>query len=117
MNSKPIFIIAGEPISIFLEIFFKSLKKLKVKKSIILISSLKLLRLQMKKLNCKINIRLIDHRNLEDYKLNNKSINLIDVKFNQNKAFDKISDKSNKFLKNSFDIAFKLLKEKKIRRS
>ena len=114
MNSKPILIIAGEPNSIFLEIFFKSLKKLKVKKSIILISSLKLLRLQMKKLNCKINIRLIDHRNLEDYKLNNKSINLIDVKFNQNKAFDKISDKSNKFLKNSFDIAFKLLKEKKI---
>tara|TARA_Y100000992_G_C21237331_1_gene478873 strand:+ start:404 stop:1369 length:966 start_codon:yes stop_codon:yes gene_type:complete len=114
MNIKPILIIAGEPNSIFLEIFFKSLKKLKIKKSIVLISSLKLLQLQMKKLNYKMNIKLIDHKNLQNYKLTNKCINLINVKFNQNKAFDKISTKSNKFLKNSFGIAFKLLKEKKI---
>ncbi len=114
MNSKPILIVSGEPNSVFLEIFFKSLKKLKVKKSIILISSLKLLQLQMNKLKYKMKIKLIDHRNLQNYKLNNKSINLIDVKFNQNKAFDKISAKSNKFLKSSFDIAFKLLNEKKV---
>ena len=62
MNIKPILIIAGEPNSIFLEIFFKALKKLKIKKSIVLISSLKLLQLQMKKLNYKMNIKLIDQK-------------------------------------------------------
>ena len=30
MNYKPIIIVAGEPNSIFLEIFFKSLKKKKI---------------------------------------------------------------------------------------
>ena len=49
MKSKPILIISGEPNSIFLEIFFKSYKK-KFKTPLILISSLKILSLQMKKL-------------------------------------------------------------------
>tara|TARA_B100001121_G_scaffold305871_1_gene324331 strand:+ start:108 stop:1073 length:966 start_codon:yes stop_codon:yes gene_type:complete len=115
MSSKIILIIAGEPNSVFLEIFLKSLKSLKTKKSIILISSLKILNLQMKKLNYKNDIRLIDPNKLQNYKLNNKSINLIDIKFNQKKPFEKISIKSNKFIKKSFDLAFKLIKEKKIK--
>ena len=115
MNSKAILIVAGEPNSVFLEIFFKSLKRLKVKKSIILISSLKILKLQMRKLKYKKDIKLIDPKKLQNYKLDNKSINLIDIKFKQNKPFDKISIKSNKFLKKSFDLAFKLIKEKKIK--
>ena len=52
MNYKPILIISGEPNSIFLEIFFKSLK-IKIKNPIILIASKKLLKLQMNKLNFK----------------------------------------------------------------
>ena len=51
MNFDPILIIHGEPNSIFSEILFKSLKKIKVKKPIILISSSKLLKYHMKKLN------------------------------------------------------------------
>ena len=58
MNYKPIIIVHGEPNSIFLEIFFKSLKFKKIKSPIILISSHKLIKLQMKKLKFfkKINI-------------------------------------------------------------
>ena len=52
MKYKPIVVVAGEPNSIFLEIFFKSLKK-KIKSPIILIASLNLLKLQMGKLKYK----------------------------------------------------------------
>ena len=48
-----ILIVAGEPNSIFLEIFFKSMDKIKIKKPLILIASLKLLKLQMKKFGYK----------------------------------------------------------------
>ena len=39
MKYKPIIIVAGEPNSIFLEIFFKSIKYKKFKSPLILISS------------------------------------------------------------------------------
>jgi len=110
MNSKPILIVAGEPNSIFLEIFFKSLKTQNFKKPLILIASLKLLKLQMKKLNFKKRIKLLDIDQLKTYKLNNLSINLINIEFNQNKAFNKISKKSNLYIEKSFKIAIKLLK-------
>ena len=51
--NKYILVVAGEPNSIFLEIFFKSLKKLNIKKPLILIASHRLVELQMKKLNLK----------------------------------------------------------------
>ena len=51
--NKHILVVAGEPNSIFLEIFFKSLKKLKTKKPLILIASHRLVELQMKKLKFK----------------------------------------------------------------
>ena len=60
MRNKPIIIVAGEPNSIFLEIFFKSQKKLKIKSPTILICSLKLLNMQMKKLNYIKKIRVLD---------------------------------------------------------
>ena len=41
MNSKSIIIVAGEPNSIFLEIFFKAIKNKKFKNPLILISSKK----------------------------------------------------------------------------
>ncbi len=106
---KPIIIVAGEPNSVFLEIFFKSLKK-KIKSPLILIASHKLLKLQMKKLNYKKKINILNYKKLSDYKLNNKSINLIDIKYDVSKAFEKISFKSNKYIENSFKMAFDILK-------
>ena len=109
MKIKPIIIVNGEPNSIFLEIFFKTLKLKKFKSPLILISSLKLLSLQMKKLKFKTSVKLIDPDNINKYELNNNSINLIDIKYTQFQAFEKISNKSNLFIKNSFDTAFKII--------
>ena len=111
MNFNPILIVSGEPNSVFLEIFFKVISQSKIKKPIILISSKKLLMLQMKKLGFKNKIRLINASKLKFYKLNNKTINLIDVKYNPDKAFEKISSKSNVFIKNSFELAFNIIKK------
>ena len=112
MAYKPIIIVAGEPNSIFSEIFFKSLKIKKFKSPIILIASNNLIKLQMKKLNIDKKIRLIKLLDLRDTNLNNKKINLIDVPFEQKKAFNKISNKSNDYIKKSFDIALKILNKK-----
>ena len=109
-----ILIVSGEPNSVFLELFFKAHKKREIKNPIILISSEKLLKLQMNKLNIKRKIRLLNVKKLSHYKLDNNSINLINIKLNQKKAFEKISKKSNEFIKNSFDIAFKIIKKDKI---
>ena len=111
MKSKPIIIINGEPNSIFLEIFFKTIKYKKFKSPIILISSLKILKLQMKKLKFKNNINLIEYKNLKKNIIDNKSINLINVDYNQKKVFEKISNKSNSFIKASFDTALDILKD------
>ena len=56
MNYRPIIIVAGEPNSIFLEIYFKALKK-KFKSPLILIASQNLIILQMKKLKFRKKIR------------------------------------------------------------
>ena len=114
MNYSPILIVSGEPNSVFLELFFKILKKNKVKSPMILISSKNLLNLQMKKLGFKKKIRLLHTSKLKSYALDNKTINLIDVKYNTNKAFEKISKKSNTFIKNSFELAFQIIKENHI---
>ncbi len=60
MNTKPIIVVSGEPNSVFLEIFFKSIKKNNYKKPIILISSKELLIKQMKKLNFNFKLNLIN---------------------------------------------------------
>ena len=110
MNYKPIIIVAGEPNSIFFEILFKVYKKIKIKSPLILIASQKLLYLQMKKLNFKKKIKVINQEKIKDYKLNNDSINLINVDYDQKKAFKKISNKSNEYIKKCFDIAIALIK-------
>ena len=112
MVYKPIIIVAGEPNSIFSEIFFKSLKSKKFKSPIILIASQRLIKHQMQKLGVNRKIRLINFSTLKDYRLNNKKINLINVNFNQKKPFDIISSKSNNYIKKSFDIALKILNNK-----
>ena len=115
MNFKnSILVLAGEPNSIFLEIFFKSIRKTKNNNPLILIASHKLVTLQMKKLNFVKNIRILDQKNLKSYQLDNKSINLIDVKYSTSDAFEKISSKSNIYIKKCFDTAFKIIKISRI---
>ena len=114
MNYKPILIVAGEPNSIFLEIFFKSIKKLNIKHPLILIASVRLVKLQMKKFKINKKIKVLDLKNLLDKKLDNKSINILDVEYKTNHPFEKISSKSNIYIANCFDIAFKILKKYKI---
>ena len=112
MNYRPIIIVAGEPNSIFFEIFFKALKTKKFKSPIILVASLNLLKLQMNKLGLQKKIKLINLPQLKKIKLNNRSINLINIKYNQNKPFEKLSSKSNIYIKQSFELALKILKKK-----
>ena len=109
MNFKPILLVAGEPNSIFLEIFFKVHKKNKFKSPLILIASKKVLNLQMKKLNFNKKIRFLNPQKLNSYKLNNKTINLIDIKYNPSKAFEKISNKSKNYIKDCFNAAIKII--------
>jgi 4-hydroxythreonine-4-phosphate dehydrogenase len=110
MNFKPILIVAGEPNSVFLEIYFKALKK-KIKSPLVLIASQKLLVLQMQKLKFSKKIKILDVKKLKNYSLNNKTINLIDVKYDQKKPFEKISAKSNVYINKSFLIAVELIKK------
>ena len=116
MKRSPILLVNGEPNSIFLEIFFKTLKSQKIKSPLVLISSKKILEMQMNKLKFKKKIKLLNQKNLHLQRLNNKTINLINVDFDQKKAFDKISSKSNKFIKKSFEIAFEIIKKSKIKK-
>ena len=113
MNYKPIIVVAGEPFSVFLEIFFKSKKNNKFKKPIILIVSEKLLIHQMKKLNYNFGINIVNKDKLDFNKLDKKKINVINVDFKFTKTFDNISDKSNSYIAKCFKVGLKILNEKK----
>ncbi len=110
MNYKPILIVAGEPNSIFFEIFFKSLK-IKINSPVVLIASHKLMLMQMKKLKFDKKIKILDIKKIKHYSLNNKFINLINVNYNQKKPFEKISNKSNNYISESFLIATNLIRQ------
>ena len=56
MDKEPIIIVGGEPNSVFLEIFFKSLKTNVYKSPLIIIASKRLLQDQMKNLDTTIDI-------------------------------------------------------------
>ncbi len=111
MNYSPILIVAGEPNSIFFEIFFKSLKKIKPKSPLIIVGSLKTIKMQMKSLKFKKNIKTLNEKNFLNSELSNKQINLINVNYNSKKAFEKISSKTNNYIDNCFNIAIKLIKK------
>ena len=111
MNYKPIIILAGEPNSVFLEIFFKTLKSRKFKSPLILIVSLKLLKLQMKKLRFKKKIRVLDKVDIQKNNFDNNLLNIIDIHYNQKKPFEKISSKSNYYIESSFKVALSILKK------
>ena len=111
MNYKPIIIVAGEPNSIFFELFFKVIKK-KIKSPIILIASKELILKQAKILKTKINFSITNEFEVIKKKNKLKRINLIDVDFIQSSGFEKITTKSNNYISSCFDIAIKLLKNK-----
>jgi 4-hydroxythreonine-4-phosphate dehydrogenase len=111
VNYKPIIIVAGEPNSIFFELFFKVIKK-KIKSPIILIASKKLILKQAKILKTKINFNTTNEFEVIKKKNNLKKINLINVDYNQSLGFEKITAKSNDYINSCFDIAIRLLKNK-----
>ena len=110
MKNDPIILVSGEPNSIFLELFFKTISLRKYKRPLILICSFKLLKLQMDKLNFKKKVKIIDFLYLEKKHLNNNCINLIDIKYNQQIPFKKISQSSKIYIEECFSLAFKILK-------
>ena len=74
MNKEPIIIVAGEPNSIFIEIFFKSLKLQTYKSPLIIIASEKLVKEQMKKLGFIFEINIIDKNYNISQKLSKKKL-------------------------------------------
>ncbi len=109
MRNKPIIIVPGEPKSIFFEIFFKAIKNNKFLTPLVLIGSFKILQKQMNKFKFNKKINLLKIEDLENYNLNNRFINLIDVELNYSKS-NKNLKFSNLYIKNCFNVAFKILK-------
>ena len=109
MNYKPIIIVAGEPNSVFFELFFKVIKK-KIRSPIILIASKKIIIKQAKILKVKISFNITNESEIIKKKNDLKKINLIDIDFKQVYGFDKITSKSNHYIASCFDVAMRLLK-------
>ena len=110
MKIKPILLVAGEPKSVFIEIFFKSIKNIKYKSPLILICSKRELKNQIKKFKFNKKIRILNKNNIKNLKINNKKINLIDVSYevsNNRKLNIKLK---NEYINNCFNIAFKIIK-------
>ena len=111
MGKEPIIIVGGEPNSIFLEIFFKSLKTNTYKSPLIIIISKKLLKEQMEKLGFDFKINTIN-KMLNDFsKLDNSRINLINVDYKFKRCFEKITNKSNKYIDKTFKTALNFIKQ------
>jgi 4-hydroxythreonine-4-phosphate dehydrogenase len=111
MDKEPIIIVCGEPNSIFLEIFFKSLKLNTYKSPLVIIVSKKLLQEQMKKLGFAFKINDINKKIKDFSKLKNDKINLINVDYEFKKCFEKITSKSNKYINNTFETALNIIKQ------
>ena len=101
-NFKPIILIAGDPKSVFLEIFFKSLKKNKFKNPLILIVNENILLEQMKALKFNFETNKLDIGHINYKNLNNKKINFINVSFNKKLISN--------YIDQSFEIALFLIK-------
>lgn len=112
MKNKPILLVAGEPNSIFLEVLFKTLYTNNFVSPIVLICSKYILESQMKYFKYKFKIRYLEMSKIKKYNLNSKVLNVIDVNYKQKKIFEKISIKSNDYIRKSFLIAVKLIKSK-----
>ncbi len=100
MSSDPILIIPGEQKSIFFEIFFKSIKSRKYQSPLILICNKKILENEMKVNKFKKSIDLIKLSEISLRKFSKNKIYLIDI----------LNNKSNFYIKECFETAFRLIK-------
>ncbi len=112
MKNKAIILIAGDPKSIFFEIFFKSIENKKYKSPIILICSQKLLIEQMKKFRIIKDLRLLDINRIKEYNLDNKTINIINVDLKKSSIKSLNIQLSKNYISKSFELGFKLIKKK-----
>ena len=92
----------------------KSLKKFKNKKPIILLGSYSLIQLQLKKLRHKIKLKRIELKNNLLKNENLDKVNIIDINYNFTKVFEPVSSKSNKYIADCFQKAFRIIKKNKI---
>tara|TARA_Y100000992_G_scaffold302513_1_gene277006 strand:- start:1653 stop:2618 length:966 start_codon:yes stop_codon:yes gene_type:complete len=112
MNTKTILIVLGEPNSTFSEILFKYFKSKIFKHNrnrIILIGNKNLFEKQIKQLKYSIKVNEIH----DTSKALSKKINIINVNYRFKKPFKEISQNSNKYIKNCFDLSLRLIIEKK----
>tara|TARA_Y100000741_G_scaffold241815_1_gene185248 strand:- start:1003 stop:1968 length:966 start_codon:yes stop_codon:yes gene_type:complete len=112
MKISKIIIVLGEPQSTFSEIlfkYFKSKKFSKNKKKVVLIGNVNLLLKQMKKLNYKLNLNIIDK--VKDAKV--KNINIININYKSRETFAKISSYSSKYIAECFKKGLNLIKNNK----
>ena len=112
MKCKPILIVPGDPNSVFFEIFFKSIEKNNYKSPLILISSLDLVKKEIKRFNVKKKIKLLDQISLNNVRIDNKKINLINVENNSFLNIKKNPNHTKKYINYCFKIAFRILRKK-----
>ena len=109
MSYDPILIVSGEPNSVFFEILFKTLNKIKIKSPIVLIGSYKVLKFHMDHFNFKFKIKLVDKKKIFQKKIEKNIINLINVDYKFSNKFQKISKNSKNYIDTCFIIALELL--------
>ena len=113
MNTKkPILIVAAEPFSVFSEILFKTFKKHKLKRPLVVLASYKIFKKQMNYLKYNLSFNIIDEKfDLKNLRIDR--INLINIDFDSSRPFKKISNITNSYNRKSFEIALSLMKKKK----
>ncbi len=109
---KKILIIFGDPCSINSEIIFKSWRKIsnQLKKNIIIIGNINLLQKQFKKLGYKINLHQINDIN---FNFKSNSLKVINIKLNFDNPFKIEKNKLKKYIRQSFNVAHKILNNNK----
>ena len=100
MSSKPIIIVCGEPQSVFFEIFFKTIKKLNIKRfktPLLLITSNSILYENFKKFKINFKTNDIDEKLIN---LKKDELNIINIPYNNFSFKKKITIQSNIFMSN-----------------
>jgi 4-hydroxythreonine-4-phosphate dehydrogenase len=108
MKNKPIIIIAGDPNSIFFEIFFKAYKKKRYNSSIILICCKKLFFDQSKFFRFKKKFEIIEPDQIQNKKNYYNHLNIININFTKNSPKYNKSKTTIDYLNKCFKVAFQL---------
>ena len=109
MKNNPILLVAGEPNGIFLEIFFKAIKKNKYKSPLVLICCKENFKKEMKKFKFKKNLKILEMNEIKKNKLDNKQINIINVD-NKSSSNKKLNGQlTQKYIKQSIKTYIKQL--------